>query len=84
MQNPDRKRFMALGTDAIPLSCLLRIKADPALTVTVQVILAFFGIELDRSGQAVSGAQGFGDREVVHGGGESSGLPAQHGRGMSV
>ena len=80
VQNADRQRFMTLGTDSVTLASLRWLEPDPALTVPVQVILAFFGIELDRARQPVSGAQRRGHREVVHVGRESGRFPAQHRR----
>ena len=66
VQNADGERFMTVGAGAVAVASLLRLKPDPALTVPVQVILALFGIELDRPAEPVSGAEGFGDSEEVH------------------
>ena len=62
---------MTLRACSVTRARLPRLEPDPALAVPVQVILAFFRIELDGPGEAVSRAQGFGDREEAHRGPES-------------
>ncbi len=84
VQDPDGQRPSALRAETVRLPGLARFVADVTLAVTVEVVLALFGEELDRAGETVPGAQRRKHGEVVDVAGERGRLPAEHGRGVRV
>ncbi len=84
VQHADRQWAPALGAATVGLPGLARLVSDPAFAVTVKVVLALFGKELDGAGEAVPIAQRRTHRKVIDVAGERGRLPAEHGRGMRI
>jgi hypothetical protein len=84
VQHSDGQRLAARRPLGLQRAGLLRLDADPALAVPVQVVLPLLREELDRAVQAPPGPQRLGHREVVQLGAEHRGLPPQHRRRVRV
>src|SRR6266851_5135836 len=80
VQDSDGKGLTALRTDGVQLACLLRIDADPALAVPVEMIFSLLGKELDCALQAATRPQCRRHREIVEISIEYGCLSAEHGR----
>ena len=83
-EDADRHRLVALDAHAVALRRLCRGPAHPAGAVTVRMVFALFGEELQRPGESDAGAQGLADAEIVEAGGEDRRLPAERGQRVGV
>ena len=79
VEHADRERFSALGTQSLAFPALRGVKLNPALAMTVKVILALLGKEFDRPQKTGFPGHRFQDGIIAEDGVEEVRLPSQLG-----